>query len=124
MVSAQSYGTRVELTIVLLPSLHEPRADTHEKHALIGVLGVELGNRHVQSSLADSVGDGGVDLVLGDQVGVRLAGADGGYLLRRPLENEWDIGVVEVDVADYIDAEVLQSAVSEFQWLLSTSYRE
>ena len=104
----------------MLSSLHKPGADAHEQDALLGVLGVVLGHRHIQCSLADGVGPRNLNLVLCDHVDVSVASAQRDHLLRRPLQDEGDVGVVEVDVANDIDPEVIQKVLLQLLRLLGT----
>lgn len=96
------------LTVVVNARGHGSGADIQEQDTLVGVLRVELGRRGVHGGLADGVGrrEGGLELPDERQVG--HAGGDGDDLLGAALEDEREVDVEEVHVADDVDLEAFQ----------------
>lgn len=99
------------LTVIVHARSHDSGADVQEQHALFGVLRVELGGRGVHGSLADRVRRREGGFVIPDEVHVRHAGGDGDDLLRAALEDEREVDVEEVDIADHVDLEAIQEVL-------------
>lgn len=71
------------------------------------ILRIELGNRHVQRSLADGVQRGVVNLVLVDKIKVGVARGEGDDLLGVALKDQWEEEAEEVDLACDVDLDGL-----------------
>ncbi len=85
--------------------LYHPRADTHEEHTVLLILGIELGHNNVRGRLGGSVQSTVLNLEIVDQFEVGVAAGNGDDLLNLTLHNKREEQVEEVDVADDIGME-------------------
>lgn len=97
-----------------MAGIDNPRTDTHEENTILPVLGVELGHGGIQPGLANRVQGGHSDLVLVNDVRVRMAAGYGYHFLGSALEEERNEQVEEMDVGDDVGLEIFQHVVFEF----------
>jgi hypothetical protein len=94
--------------------------NAQEKHPLAAILGTEFGDGSVERGFADSIRCSDVDVELGNHVNVGHASRNSDDLFCVALQDEWQVDIDKMDIADYVVLEMIEQVLFERIRLIST----
>ena len=110
-------------TFLVMATIHHPRTDADEKHAILLILRAELGRHHIHRRLGHGVQRANLDIETIRPIQIRRAAGDVDGFLDLALEEEREEEVVEMDVANGVDFEELQGDLLHLLGLLASVRR-